>query len=480
MSSVHHNQSIYYNTGSAAEPVLLPTVSLFTLQGVASDHSQASFSLLRPSGQAIEHLKSDGFRAMQSHLLLPTQPQAFIKNNFICTQAAFVSVTNLGRKVGAWKQQGYQCATIIMGHGNESIEQALLIAKHITTTSRQLRFPLFLELHRGSVTQSIETTLQMIEAYPTLCFTADFSHWIMSYRIDEMPPNQRLALLDKLDAVMNRCGFIQLRYASSDHIQLSNDQISDHSKAVYHQLISRVILAFQKQAKAGDVLFLAAEILPSFTGYSQLQYKQGHGLEFYHRYEEAHHILKTVLQLTGDKSAIAKYESGSFRMRHRHCVTNISELERLVSLQAENVIVELGMKQPCDDEQAVLLSAFYQLQRQYPHILLAIKRNTITHSIDDTLDILKAYPEIRLSVDLKEWLLGDEITVNKLYAFYRKLKRLKHNTHHTEETISTAEHVIAKRFIFMPQLLMSPAYHIEIIYRCFYYGIKKRLLLKAS
>ncbi len=93
MSSVHHNQSIYYNTGSAAQPVLLPTVSLFTLQGVASEHSQASFSLLRPSGQAIEHLKSDGFRAMQSHLLLPTQPQAFKKKTLYAhRQLLFLSL----------------------------------------------------------------------------------------------------------------------------------------------------------------------------------------------------------------------------------------------------------------------------------------------------------------------------------------------------------------------------------------------------
>ena len=79
-------------------------------------------------------------------------------------------------KVRKWQQQGYQCATIIFGTGHETVEQALVIAQRITEVSHVLGFPLFLELYRGSVTESMNATLAMIKAYPTLRFTADFSH----------------------------------------------------------------------------------------------------------------------------------------------------------------------------------------------------------------------------------------------------------------------------------------------------------------
>ncbi len=465
---------VYCNTGLDDEPKLIRTMAMFTMTG-----------LPRIKRSAVS-LKDDGFDAMQAHLLLPSRAKPFSKQGMMMTQAAIFDAsslkTKLQSKVRVWKKQAYVCATIITGTGNESLEEALVIAGIITEVAGTEGFPLFLELHRASVTESIERTLAMVTAYPKLTFTADFSHWILSYRIDELSAEKRLALLSKIAPVIERCGYLQLRYASSNHIQLSKGLASKHIQSVYHQLTGSVIRAFNANAINGDVLFIAPEVLPSFTGYSQLNLlSEEKGIEKYNRYDEARTILDAVI----DSEQYANYEGsddsdgGGDREKSEEQTFSpiISSLEDLQALQSQ---LSEGRVDATSIElapQEALLNAFVQLQQQYPHCLLAVKRNTVTHTLMDTLAIIKAYPNIRLSLDVSEWILGSEITIDKLFKFHQQVMFLKLNVVEINDEVCTAEHRLSEPLTLRnikPGFLISPGFFIEVIYRAYFQYVLKR------
>ena len=105
--------------------------------------------------------------------------------------------------------------------------------------SEEVGLPIYLELHRGSVTQKIPTVLAMIEQAPGIRFNADFSHYITAYRWLESFDEKNL---QQIDPILSRIGYLHLRVADSRHIQLAHpDSVA---LELYQLLLKATLLSF--------------------------------------------------------------------------------------------------------------------------------------------------------------------------------------------------------------------------------------------
>ncbi|PWF49044.1 hypothetical protein [Massilia glaciei] len=79
--------------------------------------------------------------------------------------------------VAEHKEHGFGLGTIHLGTGFESQAEGYALAEAVLEASAALRYPLYVETHRATITQDPRRTLDLIERYPALRLNADFSHW---------------------------------------------------------------------------------------------------------------------------------------------------------------------------------------------------------------------------------------------------------------------------------------------------------------
>ncbi|NRB37587.1 MAG: hypothetical protein HRU20_03860 [Pseudomonadales bacterium] len=461
----------YVNLGKQAEPQLLFTLNMMTISG-----RQRSAKITATTAW------QDGYQAMQSHLLLPTAIKPFKQKGFICTQAAITTVKKLERKVKRWKKSGFSCATLIIGDGSETMAEAIEIANIITATARKYEFPLMLELHRASVTEGIPTVLMMIKANPDLRFNADFSHYILSYRLDQIVNDALLQTLLLMQPIFARVAYFHGRYATSENIQTPKPNA--RAKAVYFLLLDQVFQYFKREASAGDVLFFAPELLQKLTGYAYIKRSpQGHS-EYSDRYHQSLDLNTEVKKCFDqglcsiDLPAIQRtpYDSNrpTLEINREEDFYKLDN-STLALNQAQYIVIRLGnYLNDSANKQQILLSAFIHRQQQDPRLLLDTRRNTQTHDLMMTQALLNTHADIRLHLNASEWILSEEITIAQLRPFRRRLKTLAPNIVQTSSAYATAEHQYDKPLSYTLKALLSVSVIMEIIYSRFYQRMIKK------
>jgi hypothetical protein len=83
--------------------------------------------------------------------------------------------------------------------------------------AREEGMPLQFETHRGSITNDLLSTLQLLEAIPDMRVSADLSHYVVDRELYLPPPERELAFFDQ---VIARAGSFQGRVATGQHIQV--------------------------------------------------------------------------------------------------------------------------------------------------------------------------------------------------------------------------------------------------------------------
>ena len=427
--------------------------------------------------------QAQGFSSMQSHLMLPTRLKVFRRQQMPCTHGAITHVKKLKRQVPRWKKAGVICATVIMGNGRETLDQAIDIAMQLDAIAREHQFTLYLELHRGSVTQELSTVLAMIQACPNLRFNADFSHYLLSYRLDQINDVQLLDFVLRLQPIFQRVGYFHGRYASSDAIQTANP--GDRSRQVYYVLMEQVFQYFKRRRSEYEVLFFSAELLPLFTGYADVTVSRRGHIEVQDRYQQALDLNRDMQKLF----ASPLYDSGlEPQVDNTASVVKLGEDSPVVDIAGEDALkqlahsytsgqmlrVRLGSVLNSAAEQQQLMQHFIALQRQQPAILLETARNTVTHTPEQTLHWLKRYPDLRLSLKASEWILGEEVTVGKLLSFYRRIRKLKPACAEMQRSYATAERSYQAECRYSPLACFNVSVIIEICYRIFYRCLQGR------
>jgi len=473
--------SHYFNTASQQAPALVATLNLLSITGPSKCEAGVDtpkyrlFAKQKVSSQHRQQLRQDGFQAVQGHLLFPSGIEAFNEDGFIATEAAIVKQALSAKQIEAWQKAGVQAATLILGTGQESFEEALNKCKQVLALSDTYNFPLYIELHRASVTQSITQVLALCEALPELKLNADFSHYLVAYKLDSLEPSELEALLAIMQPIFARVAYLHLRFADSEHAQCM--QTSEWAEQVYHHLVYACIEAFQSQAEPGDILFLAPELLPSFTGYGDMQRSVAGHRETQCRYQAGLSLLE---KLCSKPQAFKCKSAAAVQTSQSECAElTIAEL-RLSSVSAwqafdftaldgvDRIDVSLG-SQLLQDEQvkSEILRLFVQKQQEDARYLLKTSRGTLAHSLQDTQALLQQYPDLKLSLDASEWLIAGEIRIEQLLKFYRQLKALRMNIGALVQTYATAEYLYPRGLHYKPMAFMN-VHAISVIIELFY------------
>jgi hypothetical protein len=509
-------QSPYFNCGKNQQPQLLATLNLLTISGLphAVENNESfipKFKHLRVSSQQVRQAKKDGFLAMQSHLLLPSFDKAFFKANFICTQAAKIKNTQgLEKKVARWKAKNYSCATLIIGSGYETTEQILAEVDVVNQISLALDFPLYIELHRASITEDIETTLTIIKHCPETKFNADFSHYITCYKLDQLSASELKACLDIMQPIFQRVVYFHGRFASSNNIQTPKPQ--PHQEALYFLLVDQVFTHFHQNSRQGDVLFFAAELLPRMTGYSYIKRSPAGHHEDNNRYKEALVLNKKAqqyFQRSLSKDALSKnslsksfstkksdiediINSAHYINKQQKTITadevllSISNSDELNNIKhslfnGKKIIrVSLGSYLIKSSTEQQLIDDFIQWQQQDPRIVLETSRNSLCHNLATTKNLLKNHPNLRLSLNVSEWLLGQEITIDKLGSFSKKLADIHPYCRIFVKDYATAEHHYTSPMRYKLRAYFCLSVIMECSYQKFYKRLEKQLTFANS
>ena len=146
--------------------------------------------------------------------------------------------------------------------------------------AREEGMPLQFETHRGSITNDLLSTLQLLEAIPQMRLSADLSHYVVDRELYLPVPERELAFFDR---VIARSGSFQGRVATGQHIQVPL-HFPQHAPwlELFTSWWEQGFATWRRGASAAEDLIFLCELGPTeyaITG--------GDGLELSDRYEEA-------------------------------------------------------------------------------------------------------------------------------------------------------------------------------------------------
>lgn len=177
----------------------------------------------------------------------------------IVTWMLFPGDQNLDSSVKKLKAKGFSNASVLVGGNFASFAVASARIESLLEVQEKHAMPLYLETHRGTVTESIMRTLQLIKNYPELRFNLDLSHWFVSHRLDLMAAKE---VGKRLGPVLERVSMIHARIAEKNDIQsaMDNAESRDFFLEIWRQALRR------RAAKKAPVIFIP-EVLPAISGY---------------------------------------------------------------------------------------------------------------------------------------------------------------------------------------------------------------------
>jgi hypothetical protein len=157
---------------------------------------------------------------------------------------------------------GFQSTTLHVGTGMETDGEAARLVVAVLEASERRGYPLFVETHRATVTQDMRRTLDLVERFPALRFTADLSHW---YTGHEFPYGDVEAKIAMLAPVFARVRFVHGRIGDSCCMQLPVPSARSREPDVRHfRAMWRLCFqGFLAGAAAGDEIVFAPELMPA-------------------------------------------------------------------------------------------------------------------------------------------------------------------------------------------------------------------------
>lgn len=192
-------------------------------------------------------------------------------------------------------ERGDLCLTVHVGWGTEDDAEVDGLVDAVLTASEKHQLPIFIETHRATITQDMWRTVRITKKFPQVRFNCDFSHY---YCGQEMVYGEWDDKLRFLAPIFERTGFIHGRIASPGCMQVSiaaeesGRPRQEHGVARFldhfEQMWTLMMTGFLRNAKAGDQLIFAPELLAGTYYYARkFVDESGKLLEESDRYAEA-------------------------------------------------------------------------------------------------------------------------------------------------------------------------------------------------
>lgn len=217
---------------------------------------------------------------------------------------------DLARRARRWADDGFACATLLIGTGMEDDDDAARIIEGVLEASVTAGIPLYVETHRATVTQDIWRTLRLVERFPEIRFNGDLSHW---YTGHDLPYGDFDAKVEMLAPVLRRVRYLHGRIGTGGAIQIDvgEGNVEEHpSIAHFRTLWTAAFAGFIAGAADDPVppvdgsIGFAPELLPNEFGYA-LRAPRGDGAidELGDRWEQAAVLTRIATECFAEATA---------------------------------------------------------------------------------------------------------------------------------------------------------------------------------
>lgn len=242
------------NDGTTKSPYLRKDLSMTMLLGLPDSSAGPKAG----SANTYDKIAASGYAGIQ---VMGDVPPGLPSGLNVTGMGMIQDGTQIMSMVQRQQAAGCDCATFLLGTSFDDEDGACRLIEALLDASSKLKFPLYLETHRATITQDIWRTLRYVEKFPELRFNGDFSHW---YTGHELPLGNINAKFEFMQPIFERTRFLHGRVGTPGCIQT---RLIDRNTAPFldhfREMWKRSFTGFLKSAKPGDFMSFTAELLPA-------------------------------------------------------------------------------------------------------------------------------------------------------------------------------------------------------------------------
>ncbi|MBN9657007.1 MAG: sugar phosphate isomerase/epimerase [Acidobacteria bacterium] len=156
---------------------------------------------------------------------------------------------------------GFRCATLHVGWGMETPDEASRLIEAVLSASDRHGIPLYIETHRATIFQDIWRTVDFLARYPQVRINGDFSHWYTGLEFVYGGFEKKLRFIEP---VLERVRFLHGRIGNPGCMQVGigdGDETAHPYVAHFRSLWTRAMEHFLRQAGPDSCLYFVPELL---------------------------------------------------------------------------------------------------------------------------------------------------------------------------------------------------------------------------
>lgn len=249
------------NDGTERAPYLRIDLCMGNLDGLMPESKGPA----PDAPDVFERLKAAGYEGIQGSV---EQCVAAQKAGLRATGIAggVHKVGDAAKRAALGKENGLDAFIFHVGTGFEDDDTTDALVQDVIKTSIEIDLPLYIEIHRATITTDIYRTVKMVERNPGVRFNGDFSHF---YTGHEMVYGDFEGKLDFMQPVFDRVRFMHGRLGNSSHMQVAlRDGIDQPFIGHFREMWARAFRGFLASAAPGDYIVFAPEILWAVNNYA--------------------------------------------------------------------------------------------------------------------------------------------------------------------------------------------------------------------
>ncbi|WP_084820119.1 sugar phosphate isomerase/epimerase family protein [Mesobacillus campisalis] len=162
-------------------------------------------------------------------------------------------------------------------------DKAVKLLHELLEEAFKAEIPLYIETHRGRITQDLLRTVEYVKKIKDLRLTIDLSHYILASEIRNYDERYE----PYFDELLTRTSSIHARVSNGQQIQVDIGPNGEHLMTEHFtQWWRKGITYWLESAKPGDVLPFVCEIGPPTYAISKFEYINLQGEELSNRWEQ--------------------------------------------------------------------------------------------------------------------------------------------------------------------------------------------------
>jgi len=144
-------------------------------------------------------------------------------------------------------------------HPYYGVKEAAAFCKEARKIANDAGFPYFIETHRNNIPESLNQALQLIEEWPEIRFTGDFSHFVV---VGEFYGMEYERAIERLMPVLTRTSHLHARISNGEAVQVDVGDGTGPTAQFFRDIWTATLREWRKQAGPGDVFPFATELGP--------------------------------------------------------------------------------------------------------------------------------------------------------------------------------------------------------------------------